>query len=80
MDNVRDDTPDVMVPLCIVHQAVLGSTLAVGDVGLEDASTTLTTCPDNATHLCQNGIREKSVREKPTAATTNLIAKFKCKS
>lgn len=41
---------DVTVALSIVDVTELGGTLAVGDVRLEDAASTLTLTTDNATH------------------------------
>ena len=71
VDNVRDDATNVVVPLRIVHQAVLGSAFAVGDMGLEDTSTTLTACPDNATHLCRREKQEKSAPSEPSLSDGN---------
>ena len=51
VDDLRDDSTNVVVPLGVVHKAVLGSALAVGDVGFEDTPTTLAARSNDATHL-----------------------------
>lgn len=51
MDDIRDHALDVAVPLSIVHDSVLGSALAMGIVGLKDASMSLTLTTNDATHL-----------------------------
>lgn len=55
MDDVGDDTTDVVVALRIVHEAVPGSTLAVGVVGPEHRPTTLPLRPNDATHSAAAG-------------------------
>ena len=60
VDDVCDNTLDVVVALRIVQHAVLGGPLAVGVVGLEDGPTTLTLGPDNTTHL-QEGIGRNTI-------------------
>jgi hypothetical protein len=54
MDDLPHHTLDVVVALSRVQHTVLGCTLAVGVVGLEHRSPTLTLGPDNATHLQDN--------------------------
>lgn len=49
---------DVTVALSIVDVAELGGALAVGDMRLEDAASTLTLTTDNATHGDCNKIGE----------------------
>lgn len=51
MDDLPHHTLDVVVALSGIKHTVLGSTLAVGVVGLEHRPPTLTLGPDNATHL-----------------------------
>lgn len=59
VDDRGHDALDVVVPLGVVHHAVLGRALAVGVVGLEDRPTTLTLGPDDAAHL-HGRVRERA--------------------
>ena len=65
MDDLGDDSTNVVVPLRVVHEAVLGSALAVGDVGFEDTPTTLTARSDDATHLRRRMVRKSVLPAAP---------------
>lgn len=51
VDDVGDNTLNVVVPLSRVKNTMLSSALAVGGVGPKDRSATLTLGPNNTTHL-----------------------------
>jgi hypothetical protein len=64
MDDLPHHTLNVVVALSRVKHTVLGCTLAVGVVGLEHRSPTLTLGPDNATHL-QDKDKNRAVKWGP---------------
>jgi len=51
VDDVLDDSFDVAVSLSKVQDSVVGGTLSVVVVGLEDSSSSLSLCSDNSTHV-----------------------------
>lgn len=53
MDDFLHHALNVVVALGGIEHTILSSTLAMGVVGLENRSPTLTLGPDNATHLQQ---------------------------
>lgn len=81
MDDLPHHTLDVVVALSRVQHTVLGCTLAVGVVGLEHRSPTLTLGPDNATHL-QDNRNDRAVKWdecKSTPGNTHHTAASCCR-
>jgi hypothetical protein len=78
MDDLPHDTLDVVVALSRVQHTVLGCTLAVGVVGLEHRSPTLTLGPDNATHLQDSRKFKAVLKALPTTKTHSTTMSSKC--